>query len=592
VTVYDLVIKGGTVIDGSGRPGRQANVGVADGRIAHIGTEPASGRNVIDATGLVVCPGFIDVHTHYDAQVLWDPTVSPSPLHGVTTVIGGNCGISLAPVRAPDTSFLTGLLSRVEAIPLDALETGLDIRWRTFVEYLAAVESQPLAINIGFLAGHSAVRRSVMGAEASERSASDDEIAAMSQLVADALSAGAMGFSSATAETHRDGSGLPTPPAFASREELIALAGVCRQFPGTSVEFIPGSSAYGFTDSDYSLLAAMSVAADRHVNWNTILLNYPAIPDIHDRQLASADHGDAAGGFVVPMMIPHNFRVRTDFLESDVGFRSIPGFEELFDLPPAARVAAIADPSVRARLRRSLDEAPVGSPAMFRDSLVEHVVSDSGSDEIQGFVGRSVASLAAESGTSPLEVMLDLAVASHLDVGFVRHLVPVATAEERALRARVLRDPRIVLGASDGGAHLRGVVNVEYSTASFAELVRDEPVFTLEEMVQEFTDVPAQLYGLVDRGRLVEGAHADMVIFDPGTIGASPVRMVRDLPGGAARLVSHGLGIESVLVAGRPVVSRGVFTGDHPGRVLRSGLDSRSGPRPDLRQRRLGALAG
>ncbi|HSS09918.1 MAG TPA: amidohydrolase family protein [Acidimicrobiales bacterium] len=584
--MLDLVITGGTVVDGTGRPGRQADVGISDGRIASIGNEPAPARRVVDASGLVVCPGFIDVHTHYDAQVMWDPTISPSALHGVTTVIAGNCGITLAPMGGQDASFLTGLLSRVEAIPLDALEQGLDVRWRSFGEYLNAVASQSPAINIGFLAGHSTIRRHVMGGEASERTASPAETEQLSQQLAEALSAGAMGFSSATAATHRDGAGLPTPPAFAANQELIALAAVCRDFPGTSVEFIPESSAYGFTEDEYQLLTAMSLAAQRPVNWNTVLLNYPAIPDIHERQLASADKAEAVGGFVVPMIIPHNFRVRTDFLESDVGFRSVPGFEELFDLPPAERLRAIADPSVRARLHHSLEKAPVGTPAMFRDSLADHVVSDSDSDKVQALVGQSVAKLASDSGATPLDVMLDLAAASDLDVGFVRHLVPVATAEERALRAKVLRDPRVVLGASDGGAHVRGVVNVEYSTASFAELVRDEPVFTLEELVQEFTDIPAQLYGLVDRGQLREGAHADIVIFDPGRIGASAVRIIRDLPGGAARLFSRGLGIESVLVAGTEIVCDGGYTGAQPGRVLRAGTESQSPARLHLWPRR------
>jgi N-acyl-D-aspartate/D-glutamate deacylase len=594
VTVHDLVIRDALIVDGTGRPGYRGDVAVSDGRIASIikGGDRTSGRRTLDASGQVVCPGFIDVHTHYDAQVLWDPTASPSPLHGVTTVIGGNCGISLAPA-GEDPSFLTGLLSRVEAIPPESLEQGVDIRWRTFDGYLKTVERRPLTINIGFLAGHSAIRRHVMGPAGSERAASERETERMCQQLADALSAGAMGFSSATAATHRDGAGLPTPPAFASRDEFVALAAVCRQFPGTSVEFIPESAAYGFVDRDYELLTAMSIAAQRHVNWNTVLLHYPAIPDIHERQLNSADRAEAAGGFVVPMMIPHNFRVRTDFLESDVGFRMLPGFEGLFQLPPGERVAAIKDPSVRAELHGSLANAPVGVPAMFRDSLPEHSVSDSDSESMQPLLGQSVAKLAADAGKTPIDVMLDLAAASHLDVGFVRHLVPVETAEQRAKRAAVLRDPRVVLGASDGGAHVRGVVNVEYSTAAFAELVRDEPVFNLEEMVQEFTDIPARLYGLVDRGRLTVGAHADLVIFDPATIGPSTVRMVRDLPGGAARLTSHGLGIASVLVGGTEVVRAGAFTGEHSGRVLRSGTDSTSAAQLDpqllrqLRHRRL-----
>jgi N-acyl-D-aspartate/D-glutamate deacylase len=587
MTVPDLVIRDALIVDGTGRPGYQGDVEISNGRIASIVRHRgrASGRQTIDAGGRVLCPGFIDVHTHYDAQVLWDPTASPSPLHGVTTVIAGNCGISLAPT-GEDSSFLTGLLSRVEAIPRESLEQGLNIGWRTFDEFLRNVERQALALNIGFLAGHSAIRRYVMGDAASGRGASEPEIDRMCRQLADALSAGAMGFSSATAATHRDGAGLPTPPAFASPDEFIALAAVCRQFPGTSLEFIPESAAYGFVDNDYQLLTAMSIAAGRHVNWNTVLLHYPAIPDIHERQLESADRAEAAGGFVVPMMIPHNFRVRTDFLESDVGFRMLPGFDELFELSPAERVGAIKDPAVRAGLRASLDNAPVGVPAMFRDSLPEHSVSDSDSESVQPFLGQSVAKLAADTGKTPLDVMLDLAAASNLDVGFVRHLVPVETAEQRAKRAGVLRDPRVVLGASDGGAHVRGVVNVEYSTASFAELVRDEPVFSLEELVQEFSEIPAELYGLVDRGRVSVGAHADLVIFDPVTIGPSAVRMVRDLPGGAARLTSHGQGIASVLVGGTEVVRDGAFTGEHPGQVLRSGTDSTSGSALDPQQLR------
>jgi len=564
-------------------------VAVTSGRIALLGhtTEPA--RTVIDGAGLVVSPGFIDVHTHYDAQVFWDPTLSPSPLHGVTTVIAGNCGISLAPVDASTADFLVGLLARVEAIPLESLEEGLDFGWQSFGEYLAAVGRSAPVVNIGFLAGHSALRRSVMGPAASERAATEGELTSMRRGLAEALAAGAMGFSSATASTHRDGAGVPTPPSFATTEELVTLAAVCGDFPGTSLEFIPASAAYGFTDAEYQLLGAMAKAANRPLNWNTVILDYPAIPDIAERQLASADVAAAAGAVVVPMMIPHNFRVRTDLAESDVGFRSLPVFDRLFDLSPPARVRALADPDVRRQLRQGLDEAPVGVTAMFRDSLGDHIVSDSGAAALQSSVGRPVAELAAESGRSVLDVMLDLAVTGELDVGFVRHLVPTATAADRSKRARVLRDQRVVLGASDGGAHVRGVINAEYSTASFAELVRQEGVFTLEELVHEFTDVPARLYGLVDRGRIVVGGHADLVLFDPDRMGASPVRMARDLPGGASRLLSHGIGIESVIVAGTEVVHDGRYTGHAAGRVLRAGIDSvHSGP---PRPRRAGAVA-
>jgi len=289
---------------------------------------------------------------------------------------------------------------------------------------------------------------------------------------------------------------------------------------------------------------------------------------------------------VVPMMIPHNFRVRTDFLDSDVGFHSLPGFAPLFELPYAHRITALADANFRARLAASLDGAAEGPNLMFRDSIQQQVVSDIGPDAMAHLVGRPVVDLAAERGVDPLTLIFDLAVESELQVGFVRHLVPVATPGQRALRRRVLRDRRLVLGASDGGAHVRGVQNVEYSTASFAELVREDRVFTVEELVQEFTDVPARLYGLRDRGRIRVGSVADLLIFDQDEIGASPVSLRRDLPGGATRLFSRGLGIDAVIVGGQEVVRDGAYTGTAAGQVLRSGRDTATTPSHLLLRRR------
>jgi len=583
--VFDLLIRGGTVVDGTGRPGRPADVGITQGRIVSLGQTSESASRVIDAEGRVVCPGFIDIHTHYDAQALWDPTLSPSPLHGVTTVFAGNCGLSLAPMEQTIESFMIRMLSRVEAIPLESLEQGVKIEWRSFAEYLDFMERSPLAINIGFSVGHSPIRRLVMGNAASERKASQAELQKMQALVHDALSAGAMGFSGSASGTQRDGEGRPTPSSFASNEELVSLARVCGDFPGTSVEYIPESSAWGFDEPELDLLAEMAAAARRPLNWNSVLLDYPAIPNIHERQLASADVAAKSGALVVPLMIPHNFRVRTDFLDSDVGFRSVPGFEHFFELDVDGRIAALNAPAYRAELSRSLCEAPKGSNAMFRDALAGNRVSDSGHAALQPLVGRRVADIAAERGSSVLDTMFDLAVESRLDVGFARHLVKTDTPELRAARAGVLRDPRVVLGASDGGAHLRGCINAEYSTACFAELVRDEPVFSVEELVQEFTDVPAQLYGLRDRGRIAQGAWADLVIFDPDTMGTSPVSMIHDLPGGAARLMSSGLGIDAVLVGGQEIVLGGRFTGATPGRLLRSGRDTRTTPADQLLRR-------
>ena len=566
-------------MDGTGAPARRADVAIRGGRVTDVGPVTDDAEVVVDAVGRVVCPGFVDVHTHYDAQLMWDPTASPSPLHGVTSVVAGNCGISLAPVRPEDEEFLVRMLSRVEAIPLDSLERGVTFRWRTFAEFLDVVERSGAAVNVGFLAGHSALRRSVMGADASSAAASEPQLTAMRRSLDDALAAGALGFSSSTSTTQRDGDGVPTPPNFATHDELIGLAAVCRAHPGTSLEFIPASAARGFTEDELQLMGRMSASGERPLNWNTVLLNYPTIPDIHERQLASADVGAVLGGCVVPMIVPHNFRVRTDFLDSDVGFRPIAAFDPIFRLDVEGRIRALGDPAVRTGLVKAFADLPPGSAAMFRDAMPDLVVSDTGVPALQSLVGRSVAEIAAERGTTVIEAVFDLAVEARLDIGFVRHVL-AGGDEDRARRARVLRDPRLVLGASDGGAHVRGVVNVEYTTASFEELVRQDAVFSVEELVQEFTDVPARLYGLVDRGRLTRGAWADVVVFDPDTIGSSPVSLVRDLPGGAARLFSSGLGIEHVFVNGREIVRNGTFTGAMPGRVLRSGRDTTT-IRPD-----------
>ncbi|MCU1457239.1 MAG: aminoacylase [Actinomycetia bacterium] len=586
--MLDVAIRGAMVVDGTGRPARRADIGVRDGRIVAIGTVDEDADRTIDADGHVACPGFVDVHTHYDAQLFWDPTFSPSPLHGVTTVIAGNCGISLAPVAPDDEDFLVRLLSRVEAIPLESLSLGVKFEWGSFPEFLDAVDHQDLAINVGFMVGHSALRRFAMGAAASSDPASAEQLRTMREALSEALAAGGFGFSSSTARTQLDGDGRPTPPTYATDAEMIAMARECGRHPGTSLEFIPESAAYGFDAEgrDLALMSAMSRAARRHVNWNTVLLRYPGKPDIQDLQLGSAEVGRSEGAAIVPMMVPHNFRVRTDFLDSDTGFRSQPGFARLFELDPGSRHAALQEPRMRAELLANFEAATDWPTTVFRDALGELLVSDATAPEMQRFVGRSVADIAGERRAGRLETVFDLAVESQLEIGFTRYLVPVATGEQRALRRRVLRDPRLVLGASDGGAHVRGVVNVEYSTASFAELVRDDDVFTLEELVQELTDVPARLYGLTDRGRIELGTWADIVIFDPETIAPSAVSMKRDLPGGSARLFTSGRGIDAVLVAGQEVVRDGAVTDRRPGRLLRSGRDSATTPRNRLLSRR------
>lgn len=586
--MYDLVIRGGTVIDGTGASSRLADVGIRDGRIASVGAIEEQGIREIDATGLVVAPGFIDIHTHYDAQLLWDPTLSPSPLHGVTTVIAGNCGISLAPVKAEDRDFLARLLARVEAIPIESLEQGITFDWVKFSEFMDRIEENPPAINVGVMVGHAAVRRWVMGEDASRREASAEEISAMQAIVDEAFAAGAIGFSSSTAATQFDGDGRPTPPQFAAHEEFVALASVCRRHPGTNLEFIPGTAVSGFTEDrrDVKLLADMSREAGRPVNWNSVLLDYPDMPDIQDRQLDATDEVAALGGFVVPQIIPHNFRVRIDLLESDVGFRSVPEFAPLYELDYSRRIEALKDTAWRAKLIGAIESLPDGTnKAFFATALPNFTISDAGPETMQALIDRPLKDIAEERGKSLLDTIFDLAIEARLEIGFQSFLVPVETEGQRELRRRVLRDKRLMLGASDGGAHIRSVVNVEYPTACIKELVRDEGIFSLEELIQEFTEIPAKLYGIMDRGTIAVGNWADLVIFDAENVQASRLEMRFDFPGGAPRLYNHGIGIEAVLVGGEEVVCNGSFTGARSGKLLRSGRDTKDIAWSDMLQR-------
>ena len=580
--MLDLLVRNGHLVDGTGAPARRADVGVRAGRVVAIG-EAAAGEpaaRVLDVDGRVVAPGFVDIHTHYDAQVFWDGALTPSPFHGVTTVLAGNCGLTLAPIADEHQDFLVRLLARVEQIPVASLAAGVDICWRTFAEFLTAVEAQSPAINIGFMAGHSAIRRVVMGDDASSEAATSTQRDAMAALLRDALAAGSFGFSSSTAVNHRDGDGRPTPPNFATADELLAFADVVADFPGTCVEYIPGSFMTGFDAHDTEVMADMSARANRHLNWNTVMFS-PSDPGLWQRQIDASEAARARGGWVVPQVIPHNYRTRTDFLDAELGFRNLPGWDRLFTVDATARLRMLSDPEVRARLRHDLDTAVNPFTALYRDSLPRILVNDVADTTRFGpLVGLTLGDLAARraGGGDALDALFDVAVETELGVGFCRFAYDETDEALRDARRAALQNPHVLLGASDGGAHLDGTVNTEYPTASFAELVRGHGWFTVEEMVHRLADVPARLLGLHDRGRVAEGFLADLVVFDPEAIAPGPAELVSDLPGGARRLVANAVGIDRVLVAGVEVVADGALTGDRPGRVLRAGRDSSTVP--------------
>jgi N-acyl-D-aspartate/D-glutamate deacylase len=571
--VSDLLIKGASVVDGTGRAAFAADVAVAGGRIVEIGTDLGPATRVVDADGLTVVPGFVDIHTHYDAQIFWDPYCTPSSLHGVTTVIAGNCGLTLAPLVAGDEDFLLGVLSRVESIPMRALVEGLDLRWRTFRDLVSVIDPRGVGINVGLVAGHTALRRAAMGPAASERAATDGEVTTMARDLAAAIEAGALGFSTSTARAHVDLHGRPTPPHFADRAEMLALAAVCRRYPGTSLEFIPGSAQDGMSDSDVALLRDMSRAAGRQINWNLLQFSRTD-PELHVRQLRAGATGPGDDGSrVIALALPNNPRMRIDFGANNVGLRLVPGCEWLFELEVGELIAALGTAAVRDRIRSALG-ADSERVASVRTTMPNWVLTETAASAPASWIGSTVTSIGQARGTDALDTVLDIAIASERRAAFERRLY-LADADVDALRASLLSDPRVVIGGSDAGAHVDAMANGEYPTAAIRELVHDRSVLGFEALVHLLTDVPARLVGLRDRGRVELGGVADLVVLDPAEVQPTPLVRRDDLPGGESRLYSGARGVHRVFVAGDEVVHHGEVTGRRPGRVLRSGVDTR-----------------
>jgi N-acyl-D-aspartate/D-glutamate deacylase len=564
--MLDLVIKGGEVVDGSGGPRRRADVGIQDGRVVEIGDIDDHGRRTIDAEGCVVAPGFVDVHTHLDVQCFWDSTLSPSPLHGVTTVIGGNCGFTVAPLSPSEADFLMRMLARVEGMPLTTLERGVPWDWKSTAEYFDRLP--PLAVNAGFMVGHSAVRRVVMGEEASERTATEDELDAMRRLVREGLAAGAMGFSSTWSSTHNDANGVPVPSRWADGEELIALAAECRQFPGTSLEFLPEIAKAEFNQHNVDVMTRMSLEAQRPLNWNVLTVTARSLPGALAK-LSASDAARQRGAKVVALTMPMTIMARFSFATGFI-LDALPGWDDFIALPPEQRLHRLRDPAERRRLN---DLAQQPGPFRHVARWDEKVIAETFAPQNKGFEGRTVGQIADEQGKDPFDALADIVCADELRTLFTSS-PPVETAEDWQARAQVWRDPRAVIGASDAGAHLDFLGTFNYTTTLLQEGVREHQAITLEEAVRLLTDVPARLYGLRDRGRLAEGCLADVVVFDETTVGSSPLAMRTDLPGDASRLYASATGIKHVLVNGTQIVEGDAFTDARPGTLLRSGRDT------------------
>lgn len=570
--MFDEIIRGGTVVDGTGAPGFPADVAIRDGRVAAVAAPGSLGDDatvVTDATGCIVAPGVIDPHTHYDAQLLWDPTASPSSVHGVTTVIGGNCGFTLAPLRPGDGDYLRKMMARVEGMPLAALEHGTDWSWETFADYLARLDGN-IAVNAGFLAGHCAIRRYVMGPSAVGSEATPEQLDAMRAELATAIESGALGFSFTTSSSHSDGDGEPVASRWASVEELLMLCEETGRHPGTTLEGIVPGCLDQFADEEIDLLARMSAVANRPLNWNVLTVD-SRVPERIPRQLAAGSRAAELGGRVVALTMPVQVPMNMSFL-TFCGIWLIPGWQEVLGVPVDERIERLRDPDTRLRLLE-LSQSPAAGVFRRLADWGEYVLGDVYSPANDGLKGRVVREIAAERGRSCFGTLLDIVI----EDGLRTVLWPIpqdGDDESWKLRAELWDHPDAMLGGSDAGAHLDRMCGAPYPTRFVRDCLHGRKLVPVERAIQMMTSRPASLFGLRDRGVLREGAIADLWVFDPETVGAEDATLVADLPGDSSRLTAGSHGVRRVLVSGTAVVVDGRATGATPGTVLRSGHDT------------------
>ncbi|HEY1830393.1 MAG TPA: amidohydrolase family protein [Acidimicrobiales bacterium] len=552
----DIVIRGGTVIDGTGAPGQQADVAITGGHISGIGSD-LSAKRTLDAPGHVVTPGFIDIHTHYDAQVFWDPSLTPSAFHGVTSVVAGNCGFSIAPIRAEGVSLLAHTLQHVEDMSFDTLAAGVPWdEFETFSEYLDAVAGRGVALNFSCYVGHTAVRLFVMGEEAYERAATEDEIAQMQEVVADAMAAGAAGFASSASPTHNGDHGRPVPSRVADLAELRALLEPLRGGSRGVVALLPGGV---FPNEEVFKLQR---EIQRPFTWTALLTvkDYP----YHEKVVAEHDAAWADGVEVWPQVSCRPLVFQMNLSEPfTLNMRS--SFAALMGKSKDERLAAYRDPAWRESAWADVSGRNGGFPLNW------DAISVAESASHPDLADRHVAVIAEERGCSPLDVMLDISIDDDLSARFWSVL---ANNDPDAIAWLLPRD-HVLLGLADSGAHVSQLCDACFSTDLLGNWVRERQVMPLERAIHKLTGEPAAVYGMADRGTLAVGQAADICVFDPATVAPGPLRRVWDFPANGERLSADApVGMLHTLVNGVPIRLDGAMDSvgldARPGVVLRA----------------------
>jgi len=557
---YDLKISGGTIVDGSGNPGYRGDVGISNGRIVALGDAPDSAIEIINAEGAVVSPGFVDIHTHYDAQIIWDRMMSISPWHGVTTTVLGNCGFGVAPTRPEHRDMIVRTLEKVEGMSVPALKAGLGQNWpfETFGEYLDTIENLGPAINVAVLLGHTPLRMYVMGEEATERKATDDEIEEMRRILKQGMKDGALGFATSRAGTHVGYEGRPVPSRACEIKEVFRLAKAVGESGGGLIEATAGKDLF---INEYPDLARESGCT---VSWTALLAGLALGKGDHEEQLVKSEAIVAEGHRVFPQVTPRplnfEYQMAAPFL-----------FEPFSVMKPVAAADTdgkkniYADPEFRKAFSSRIEGARKEFKGAFKKTVISQHQKDGELDE------RALADVARERGTSPVELMLDLALETDLETRF---RMPVANHDEDEVEP-LLKSGATVLGLSDAGAHASQLCDACLPTYFLGRWVREKQSFTVEEAVRMLTSRPADVAGISDRGLLAEGRPADIVVFDPQTVGAGKLERVYDFPAGTDRLIAREKGIRAVVVNGTTLRENGDEAvspdGELPGSVLRNG---------------------
>jgi N-acyl-D-aspartate/D-glutamate deacylase len=560
---YEMLIKGGRIYDGSGLPSFLGDVAISDGRIVETGRINGQADRVINADGLAVSPGFIDFHTHLDAQLLWDPIATSSCFHGITTVIPGNCALALAPCKEQDHDSILRSFERVEAISLPALRAGVEWDWTTFPQYLNRLRGR-LGVNVGALMGHCALRQFVMGSAATERAATPAEIAQMKEVLKDGVRAGAIGFSTNQNPVHMFADGRPIASRLATNEEIIELACALGEINKGVVQISRGSLGVSVpTVETVKLFEEISEKSGRPVIWQSIAHRWDK-PNEWRELLNLAEESLAKGIQSYPLCNARLFNNRLTLKNAQV-FDDLPTWKTLLFLPLEERVKAFRDPETRRKLRYEAVEEKKPSRFSRRWDLVYMIKAATAANK--HLEKKSVVEIAKVRGQDVIDAFLDLSLEEGLDTEFQ---TSSTNGDEQAV-AEIIRSPFVLVGQSDAGAHLIYDAGFGYATRLLGYWIREKQIMSLEEGVRKLTFMVASIFGLPDRGLLRPGMAADLVLFDPATIRECEPEMVSDLPGGEKRLIQKANGIEMTIVNGQVLVAHGEHTGALPGAVLGGG---------------------